>query len=117
MNKEEHAPFDIHCIEDDVGRIKDQEEGCPGAYYVCIDPEDVPIPGKGEMYVVDSSSPHISARAKKYGVPLPHHPDILLYDMDSEESGANVISYEISLLSDKASSGDNAPLGHPPGGS
>ena len=113
MNKEEHAPFDIHCIEDDVGRIKDQEEGCPGAYYVCIDPEDVPIPGKGEMYVVDSSSPHISARAKKYGVPLPHHPDILLYDIDSEESGANVISYEISLYRTRHHLETTPPWGTP----
>lgn len=78
-----------------MGRIKDQEEGCPGAYYVRITPEDVPVPGKGEVFVVDAASPHISATAKSYGAPLPHHPDILLYDIDSEESGAHIISYEI----------------------
>lgn len=91
----ENKSFDIHCIEDDVGRIKDQEEGCPGAYYVRITPEDVPVPGKGEVFVVDAASPHISATAKSYGAPLPHHPDFLLYDIDSEESGAHIISYEI----------------------
>ena len=36
----------------------------------------------------------LSERAKAYGTPLPHHPDLLLYNMGEDTSGWRIVHYE-----------------------
>lgn len=93
MSKE-HLPFDIHCIEDDVGRIRDCEELCPGVYYVSICREDLSDPEQSEMYIVAAGTPHLSPTAIGYGEPLPSHPELLKYILDSTENGNQIVAYE-----------------------
>ena len=80
-------PYDI---EDDMGELSKTEELFPGVYYIADSGGDSLF--AGEYYLADAKSSTLSDDAKALGVPLPRHPDLLLYDL--EDSGHMAVKYE-----------------------
>lgn len=93
MDVENEFPYPY--ISDDLGEILAAEELCPGAYYVSARSEISMLPE--EYYIVDAQSEIISAQAKTYGEPLPHHPELLSYLLGISGSGSLVLLYETQL--------------------
>ena len=86
----EGFPYDLSVY---LGTILKTECQCPGVWYVASE-------GSGrfanEYYIVERSSPSISAAAKEYGLPLPHHMDLLAYHLEHLQGGRSVVAYEIA---------------------
>jgi len=97
--------LDLSDIFHEVKALK--HEG-PGVYYVgAHDGSDALL--CDEYYVVEVSSPIISAEAKKYGREIPGHPSLLLYPFSEERSGYKIIEYEVARNAVKSGSGDCSP--------
>lgn len=79
-------------LEDDLGEVLMSEEQCPGVYYAAVKRDGALF--APEFYLVMRESPAISHTAKSYGMPLPHHPEILTYPIGEERSGSAIIKYE-----------------------
>ena len=86
----EGFPYDLSVY---LGTILKTECQCPGVWYVASE-------GGGraanEYYIVERSSPSISAAAKEYGLPLPHHTDLLAYHLEHPQGGRSVVAYEVA---------------------
>lgn len=79
-------------IEDDSCNIVNTEWQRPGVWYAANESDDR---SAGEFHIVERDSACISSAAKSYGMPLEHHPDLLLCRLDDLEGGGNIVRYEI----------------------
>ena len=89
---ETEKPQGMPCdLRDDIGKIIEAEQECPGAWYAVADGNLA----AEEYYIVDREAACISDEAKAYGSPLPHHPELLSYCIDDHRSGAGIVHYEV----------------------
>jgi len=83
-------PWDL---SDDLGEIYSAEVECPGVWYVSTEREGSII--GAEYYIIEPDAPCLSAEARKYGEPLPHHPELLAIELLDPTAGRYVVKYEI----------------------
>ena len=83
-------PWDL---SDDLGEIYSVEEECPGVWYVSAELEGSII--GAEYYIIEPDAPCLSAEARKYGEPLPHHPELLAIELIDPFNGRYVVKYEM----------------------
>ena len=78
---------------DVMDNVVEDKQYVPGVRYVGFTTDD--CAWAIEIYVVELCSPAISDEAKKYGIPFPDRPDLLLYDLTDIRSGKGIIEYEM----------------------
>jgi hypothetical protein len=83
-------PWDL---SDDLGEIYSAEEECPGVWYVSVEMEGSIV--GAEYYIIEPNAPCLSAEARKYGEPLPHHPELLAIELLDPTAGRYVVKYEM----------------------
>ncbi len=86
-------PFDLYDLEMEYGPIQQAELKCPGIYYLRIAPS-VDLRPRIWLYIVTEDAP-ITREARKYGKPAPEHPELLVFEYESQDFHWKVIEYEI----------------------
>ena len=78
-------------LEDVFEEVAETEELCPGVYYVSAKAGGF----WNEYYIAEAGTPGLSAPAKRLGKPLAGHPGLLVYSLETPDSGYMAAEYEI----------------------
>lgn len=89
----ENLPFDLPPIEQQYGPIRQAELRCPGVYFLrTVPPEGFKT--STWLYVVTADAP-VTREARKYGRPVPGHPELCLFEYEDRDCNWKIIEYEI----------------------
>ncbi len=93
-------------VSNELGKVVDFEEECPGVYYITTINKNRNNHFNSEYYIVTNKATMISKAARAYGKQLNASPALLAYNMEDISSGKLIIEYEILMYKIK----NNLPL-------
>ncbi len=98
----------LFVVSNELGKVVDFEEECPGVYYIVTinKNRDNRFNSEYEYYIVTNKATMISKAARAYGKQLNAPSVLLAYNMEDISSGKLIIEYEILMYKIK----NNLPL-------